>query len=53
MWSLLFAWMPLVGDGVTVVAGVMKARFAAFVVLTLIGKSARYAAVIALAVQKL
>lgn len=53
MWSLLFVWMPLVGDGITVVAGVMKARFAAFVVLTLIGKSARYAAVIALAVQKL
>ena len=53
MWSLLFAWMPLVGDGITVVAGVMKARFAAFVALTLIGKSARYAAVIALAVQKL
>jgi len=53
MWSLLFAWMPLVGDGITVVAGVMKARFAAFVALTLIGKSARYAVVIALAVQKL
>ena len=53
MWSLLFAWMPLVGDGITVVAGVMKTRFAAFVALTLIGKSARYAVVIALAVQKL
>lgn len=43
VWSLLLAWMPLIGDAVTVVAGVMRVRFWLFLVLVAVGKFARYA----------
>ena len=42
-WSLLFAWLPIGGDALTFIAGVMRVRFAIFLVLTTIGKGARYA----------
>ena len=47
IWSLLMAWLPLVGDALTVVAGVLRVRFTVFVLLVGIGKGARYAAVVA------
>lgn len=47
VWSLLLAWMPIGGDAITFVAGVMRVRFSYFIVLTAIGKGARYAVVIA------
>ncbi len=43
IWSLLFAWLPVGGDALTFVAGVMKVRFEVFFILTAIGKGARYA----------
>ena len=43
VWSLLLAWMPIFGDALTFIAGVMRVRFALFFVLTAIGKGARYA----------
>jgi membrane protein YqaA with SNARE-associated domain len=43
VWSLLFAWLPLGGDALTFIAGVMRVRFEIFFVLTAIGKGARYA----------
>jgi membrane protein YqaA with SNARE-associated domain len=43
VWSLLLAWLPLVGDALTFVAGVMRVRFELFFVLTAIGKGTRYA----------
>lgn len=43
VWSLLFAWLPLGGDALTFIAGVMRVRFSLFFVLTAIGKGARYA----------
>lgn len=46
VWSLLFAWLPVVGDPLTLVAGVMRVPFAVFLVLVALGKSLRYAAVI-------
>jgi membrane protein YqaA with SNARE-associated domain len=46
---LLLTWVPIVGDPLTVVAGVMGARWWVFVVLVALGKLARYAAVAALA----
>ncbi|MCD9458175.1 YqaA family protein [Marinibactrum halimedae] len=46
-WSLLFAWLPIVGDALTFLAGVMRVPFAWLIVLTAIGKGARYAVVIA------
>jgi len=48
LWSLLFAWLPIVGDPLTFAAGVMRVRFLPFVVLVGLGKGARYAAVIML-----
>ena len=45
VWSLLFAWMPLGGDALTFIAGVMKVRFWLFLLLVGIGKTMRYVAV--------
>jgi membrane protein YqaA with SNARE-associated domain len=42
LWSLLFSWVPIVGDPLTVVAGVLKVPFVPFAILTAIGKLARY-----------
>lgn len=47
VWTLLFAWLPVVGDGLTFVAGVMRVRFVWFFLLTAFGKAVRYAVVIA------
>lgn len=46
LWTLLFAWLPLGGDALTLIAGIMKVRFRIFVVLVGLGKGLRYAAVI-------
>ncbi|UZE98068.1 YqaA family protein [Alkalimarinus alittae] len=51
LWSLLFAWLPIIGDPITFVAGIMKVRVLPFLVLVFIGKGARYGIVIALASQ--
>ena len=45
-YSLLLAWVPIIGDPLTIVAGTMKVRFDLFIVLVTIGKACRYAAVI-------
>ncbi len=42
VYSLLFAWVPVVGDPLTVVAGAFKVRLFLFLVLVSIGKIARY-----------
>lgn len=44
LWSLLFAWLPVVGDALTVAAGLLRVRFAPFLLLVAVGKLARYAA---------
>jgi membrane protein YqaA with SNARE-associated domain len=46
VWSLLFAWLPIGGDPLTFIAGMMKVRFSIFFVLTFIGKALRYWVVI-------
>jgi len=48
VWSLLLAWAPLIGDGLTFVAGVMRVRFTLFLLLTAIGKGVRYAIIVGL-----
>lgn len=45
-WSLLFAWLPVIGDPLTFVAGVMRVHWLRFLVLVSLGKTARYAALI-------
>ena len=46
LWSLLFAWLPLAGDPLTFVAGVLRVPFWPFLVLVTLGKGARYLVVI-------
>ena len=43
VWSLLFAWLPVVGDPLTVIAGVLRTSLAWFLPLVTAGKLARYA----------
>jgi len=45
-WSLLFAWVPIIGDALTLIAGVMRMRLWLFLTLVSIGKSLRYIIVI-------
>jgi len=51
VWTLLFAWAPIVGDALTFVAGLMRVPFPLFLVLTGIGKAGRYGVVLALALE--
>lgn len=51
LWSLLLAWLPVVGDPLTLAAGVLRVPFAWFLLLTAIGKAARYGAVAWLALR--
>jgi membrane protein YqaA with SNARE-associated domain len=44
LWSLLFAWLPIIGDPITLVAGLARTHFGWFLLLVFIGKGARYAA---------
>jgi membrane protein YqaA with SNARE-associated domain len=41
-WSLLLSWAPLIGDPLTVAAGVLREPFTRFVLLVAIAKTARY-----------
>lgn len=46
VYSLLLAWLPVVGDPLTFIAGIMRVRLVLFVLLVGAGKTARYAVVI-------
>ncbi len=46
VWSLLFSWLPVIGDPLTFVAGVLKVPFLTFFLLVLFGKAARYFAIV-------
>ena len=41
-WSLLLAWVPVIGDPLTLAAGVLGVRFRVFLPLVTIGKALRY-----------
>jgi membrane protein YqaA with SNARE-associated domain len=42
LWSLLLAWVPVIGDPLTVVAGALRVDLLRFTVLVAIGKVGRY-----------
>ena len=42
LWSLLLAWVPIIGDPLTLLAGVLKVRFSLFLILVSISKISRY-----------
>lgn len=41
-WSLLLSWAPIIGDPLTVVAGVLREPFPVFLLLVTIAKVGRY-----------
>ncbi len=45
LWSLLLAWLPIVGDPLTVAAGLLRVPFGRVLALVALGKAARYLAV--------
>lgn len=50
-WSLLLSWLPVIGDPLCLVAGMMRVAFGRFALLVLTGKVARYVAVAWAAVE--
>lgn len=42
LWILLFAWLPVIGDPLTLVAGVMRVNLTLFLLLVGFGKCLRY-----------
>lgn len=46
-WSLLLSWVPILGDPLTVVSGVLREPFWSFLVLVAIAKTLRYVALAA------
>ncbi len=42
LFSLCFAWLPIIGDPLTVIAGIFRIRLFWFVILVTIGKLMRY-----------
>jgi len=51
LFSLCFAWVPIVGDPITVIAGILRIRLLWFVLLVTAGKLLRYIAISYLALQ--
>jgi membrane protein YqaA with SNARE-associated domain len=49
VWTLLMAWVPVVGDPLTFVAGLLRINVWLFLILVTIGKTGRYMAVLWLA----
>ena len=49
VWSLLLSWAPLIGDGITFIAGIMRTRLLVFVALVALAKGLRYAILLGLA----
>ncbi len=42
LWSLLLSWLPIVGDGFTVLAGAARTPFPLFLTLVTLAKGGRY-----------
>lgn len=41
-WSLLLSWVPIIGDPITLIAGLLKENFVRFLLMVSIAKIARY-----------
>jgi len=49
IWSLLLSWAPVIGDPITVIAGILRVSFWKFLIIVTFAKLTRYWIVIALA----
>lgn len=52
-WSLLFSWLPIIGDALCLAAGLLKLNFPRFACLVTVGKLGRYAGLAAITVNTL
>ena len=52
-WSLFFSWVPVVGDPLCLVGGLLKVSFVRFSILVILGKLVRYATLAFLVTQGL
>jgi len=50
-WTLLVSWVPIIGDPLTLVAGVMREPLWRFLLLVTLAKSVRYGVLAAVALQ--
>ncbi|MFP5350241.1 MAG: YqaA family protein [Gammaproteobacteria bacterium] len=50
-WTLLLSWMPVIGDALTLIAGVLRERLVPFVLIVAIAKTARYMVVAGLTLE--
>ena len=50
-WALLFSWLPIIGDPLCLVAGMLRHGLGNFVLLVTLGKTARYTLVAILALS--
>jgi len=50
-WSLLLSWMPIIGDPLTLAAGVLREPVVSFLLLVALAKTARYVTVAAIALH--
>lgn len=41
-WSLLLSWLPIIGDPITLIAGLLKENFVRFLLMVSIAKIGRY-----------
>lgn len=51
IWSLLLAWVPIIGDPLTLIAGILRIRLLWFLLLVTTGKCIRYIVIIYVALQ--
>ncbi len=45
-WTLLLSWVPIIGDPLTFIAGVLRYRFWWFVVIVAVAKATRYGVIV-------
>lgn len=50
-WALLLSWVPVIGDPITVAAGMMREKLLIFLLLVSIAKTGRYLALAAITLQ--
>lgn len=50
-WSLLLSWMPIVGDPLTLAAGIMREPFPRFLLVVTVAKFGRYIVLAAMVLQ--
>jgi membrane protein YqaA with SNARE-associated domain len=50
-WTLLLAWVPIIGDPITFIAGSLRYRFSYFLILVTLSKASRYLFIALLATQ--